>query len=128
MERLKFEECKNCRDWSGCIVNCMDTCGKPIDALKEFNTYKTLEEQGNLLKLPCAVGETVYTNTAIQGWHLKKKDRPYEVKVVFIGINGADNCMHVAYDNGCMSQFWFSEMGKTIFLTREEAETALKEL
>lgn len=96
-------------------------------AIEKLAEYEDIEGQGKLLKLPCAVGDTVYTNTAIQGWHLKKKDRPYEVKVVFIGINGVDNCMHVAYDNGCMSQFWFSEIGKTIFLTREEAEDALKQ-
>ncbi|MFG6334805.1 MAG: hypothetical protein K1W20_04940 [Lachnospiraceae bacterium] len=98
------------------------------DLRERLKYYEDLEEQGKLLKLPCAVGNTVYTNYAMQGWHLKKKDRPYEVKVVFIGINGVDNCMHVAFDNGCMIQCWFSDIGKTIFLTREEAEAALKEL
>lgn len=90
--------------------------------------YEDLAEKGKLLKLPCAVGDAVYVNHVMQGWHFKMKDRPYEGKVAFIGINGADNCMHVAFGNGCMLQFWFSEIGKTIFLTRETAETALKEL
>ena len=91
-----------------------------------LGVYEDLEEQGKLLKLPVAVGDTMYTNTSMQGWHFKKKDRPYKVKVVFIGINGVDNCMHVAFDNGCMFQFWFSDIGKTIFLTKESAEAALK--
>ena len=56
-EKLKFEECKNCKDWTGCIMDCINTCGKPLDALEEFNAYKALEEQGKLLKLPCRVGE-----------------------------------------------------------------------
>lgn len=89
---------------------------------------KDLEEQGKLLKLTVAVGDTMYTNLSIQGWRFKKKDRPYKVKVVFVGINGVDNCMHVAFDNGCMFQFWFSDIGKTIFLTKEAAEAAVKEL
>ncbi len=104
-------------DCRGCAINkCFNKLGK----------YEDLEEQGKLLKLPCAVGDTVYTNTSMQGWHFKKKDRPYKTKVVFIGINGVDNCMHVAFDNGCMFQFWFSDIGKTIFLTKEAAEAALE--
>lgn len=43
-------------------------------------------------------------------------------------LNSVDNCMHVAFDNGCMSQFRFSDIGKTIFLTKESAEAALEEL
>ncbi len=52
MERLKFEECKNCRDWKGNVTDCFANCMKPFEALEEFNTYKTLDEQGQLLKNP----------------------------------------------------------------------------
>jgi hypothetical protein len=104
MERLKFEECKNCRDWSGCIVNCMDTCGKPIDALEEFNAYKTLEEQGKLLKLPVSVGSLVYEPYQFMG------EGAWEIDVHKIRLEDLD------------------KIGKSVFLTREEAEAALKEL
>lgn len=57
MEKLKIEECKKCEDWNGSIVNCMNICGKPIDALEEFNRYKCLEEQG---KFPYAMRESEY--------------------------------------------------------------------
>ncbi len=99
---------------------------KILKLAEKLKEYEDLEEQGKLLKLPCAVGDTMYTNLSMQGWRFKKKDRPYKVKVVFVGINGVDNCMHVAFDNGCMFQFWFSDIGKTIFLTKESAEAALK--
>ncbi len=99
-----------------------------LNIVKRLAEYEDLEEQGKLLKLPCAVGDTVYTNLSMQGWRFKKKDRPYKVKIVFIGINGVNNCMHVAFDNGCMFQFWFSDIGKTVFLTKEAAESALKEM
>lgn len=102
--------------------------GEHADKLAE---YEDLEEQGKLPKLPCAVGDTLYVNNVMQGWRFrcfKKEDRPYEVKVIFIGLSGADNCMHVVFSNGCIFQFWFSDIGKTIFLTKEEAESALKEL
>ena len=127
VDRLYAEKCRELADAQRSSFSGLEMV-KIWAKLKKLKEYQNLEEQGKLLKLPCAVGDKVYTNTVIQGWYLRKGKRPYEVKVVFIGINGVDNCMHVTYDNGCMSQFWFSDIGKTIFLTREEAEAALKEL
>lgn len=97
-------------------------------AVEKLAEYEDLEEQNRLLKLPCAVGDTVYTNHSMQGWHLRAKNRPYEAKVVFIGVNGVNNFINVDLKNDHMLQFSFSDFGKTVFLTREEAESALKEL
>ena len=101
--------------------------GHAVDKLAE---YEDLEEQNRLLKLPCAVGDMVYTNDSRDWWYLSKEDRPYEVKVDFIGITraGNDNFINVVFTAGQMSQFKFSDIGKTVFLTREEAEAALEEL
>ena len=77
--------------------------------------------------LPCDVGDTVYTNCRMKGWYFREKDKPYEAKIVFIGLNGVDNFMNVDFGNGHMLQFPFSEIGKIVFLTREEAEAKLKE-
>lgn len=90
--------------------------------------YENLEEQGMYIKLPCKVGDTVYTNTSIQGWYFRKENRPYEAKIVFIGINGADNFMNVDFGNGRMLQFNFSDIGKIVFLTHNQAEQSLKEM
>lgn len=87
---------------------------------------KELEELKKQLP-SCKVGDTVYTNTSMQGWYLKKKDRPYKAKIVFIGINGVDNYINVDLGNGHMLQFLFSQIGKTVFLTKEAAEAKLKE-
>lgn len=90
--------------------------------------YKELEEQGRLIELPCAVGDTVYTNFSMQGWYMQKKKRPYEAKIVFIGINGIDDIFNVELGEGKMLGFSFSDIGKTVFLTLEEAEVKLKEM
>ena len=90
--------------------------------VEKLAKYEDLEEQGKLIKLPCAVGDILYTNFAVQGWYFREKNKPYEIKVVFIGINGVDNFINVAYKNDNMWQFSFSDIGKRIFLTREEAE------
>lgn len=41
-KRLKYKECESCKDWTGCITDCMAICGKPMDALEEFNQYCTV--------------------------------------------------------------------------------------
>lgn len=94
--------------------------------MRKLAHLEDLEDQGRLIKLPCAVGDVVYTNLSSTGWYLRKKNRPYAVKIVFIGINGMDNLMNVAYENGNMTQFLFSEIGKTVFLTREAAEAMVE--
>lgn len=96
---------------------------KEREKLKE---YEYLKEQGLLLKLPAKVGDTVYTNTRVAGRYMREKDKPYEAKVVFVGINGVDNFMNIILEKGSMFQFKFSDLGKTVFLTREEAEAALR--
>lgn len=66
MERL-LEELKYCLDGDGCKgcknfgEKCMITCESLLrlayDRIKE---YEALDEQGKLLMLPCAAGDTVY--------------------------------------------------------------------
>ena len=93
----------------------------------EERTADYLLENGVIVP-PVKVGDIVYTNRSMSGWYMKLKDRPYEARVVFIGINGKDNFMNVVFlKNDNMLSFKFSEIGKTVFLTREEAENSLKE-
>ena len=114
----------NCGDNAMCLY-----AGTYIKSLKEqLKSYEDLEKRGKPLKTPCMVGDAIYTNISMQGWYFRKGNRPYEAKVVFIGINGADNFINVDFGNGRMLQFKFSDIGKTVFFTREEAEAALKEV
>lgn len=89
-------------------------------------------EQGTLKEIPCKVGDTLYTSCRWQGDYLRKKAAPYPISVVFIGVNGdaesGGGFVNVVYPSGRMWQFNFSDFGKTVFLTREEAEKRLKEL
>lgn len=106
---------------------------KPMELLQASNAldklahYENLEEHSRLIELPCAVGDMVYTNQSMSGWYMQKKKRPYEAKIVFIGINGIDNFFNIEFKQGMMLQFKFSDIGKTVFLTKEEAEAKLKE-
>jgi hypothetical protein len=88
------------------------------DILEQFTDYLLANKYKSL---PCDIGDTVYTNCRMQGWYFREKDKPYEAKIVFIGLNGVDNFMNVDFGNGHMLQFPFSEIGKTVFLTKEAA-------
>ncbi len=90
--------------------------------------YEGLEEQGKLLKLPCAVGDKVWDNDF-------GKPCSYTVTGFSIGKIGDEENdideLEMYYrnwnDSICCSCA-VSEIGKTVFLTREEVEVALKEL
>ena len=69
--------------------------------------------ENGVVPLPCKVGQTVYTNMSMQGWYMRKDKRPYEAKVVFIGVNGVDNFMNVVFKNDNMLQFNFSQIART---------------
>lgn len=92
-----------------------------------WEEYKTLEEQGKLLKLPCAVGDTVYY------LYDGMKIEPMRVEKIIIAKYGIN--LLLAY---CGSdeelKYWKINIESTaidckiVFLTKEEAEAALKAL
>lgn len=135
MERLTKPELIN--GFTACYLNTdthlptlISKCNPYSNIVEKLKFYEDLDEQGKLLKPPCTVGDTVYTNKSLDFWHLRKEDRPYEAKVDFIGITreGDDNFINVVFTAGQMSQFKFSDIGKTVFLTQEEAENAMKRI
>lgn len=85
-------------------------------AIKKLSDFEDLEEQNRLLKLPCAVGDTVYI---VKGGEVL---RNYVVQIHIAQVEA--QTFFSCYDD-C---FGIEQIGKTVFLTREEAETALKEL
>ena len=109
-----------------------DSCDKPIDwkndCVKKLAEYETAEEEGRLVVLPCKVGQCVYTNFSMSGWYMRKGKRPYIGRIVFIGLNADDPYFNIILGEGKMLQFKFSEIGKRVFLAREEAEKALMEI
>lgn len=80
-----------------------------LDCFERLAQYEDLEEQGRLVVLPCKVGDTVYEN------------RWGEVEVAY-------GYMQPQFDTFSkrFSLYDFYKLGKTVFLTREEAEVALQ--
>jgi hypothetical protein len=95
-----------------------------IHDLLELAKYRKAEEQGLLIKLPCKVGDTVYEidvwfkehgiiTCEVFGFHYKN-ELSFYVKVI------------EGHGKGSGYEFFVSDIGKTVFLTREAAEEALK--
>ena len=107
---------------------------KDSDVCEYFTPYKYFRLAEHLLNYgvivpPCNIGDIVYTNCAMQGWYKRQKDKPYSAEVVFIGINSSKDMgygfINVMLGEGQMLQFNFSDFGKTVFITKEEATKAL---
>lgn len=84
--------------------DCADKYGQVAKWLEELKSYKDLEEQDFLVRLPCKVGTEVY---------------------YILGIPNKTPC---AIDNCVFKLSDINKIGKTVFLTREEAEKALEEM
>lgn len=92
-----------------------------IEDIQELYEYRKAEEQNRLIKLPCAVGDTVYVKMQFGGYaEAEVRDFTYFVSCGF--------CIVVTSDKFDKQNIPFSEFGKTVFLAREEVEAALKEL
>lgn len=99
--------------------------------LEKLAEYEDLEEQGRLIKLPCKVGDTVWDNDY---------GRPCAYTITAFSFSECEEyiCEPVTtkevvfyYTNSSGSitgSFAESEIGKSVFLNKSEAEEKLKEL
>ncbi len=101
-------------------------------AIKKLSDFEDLEEQNRLLKLPCAVGDTVHHLCTFKNG---------ESEIIEMKVECVEPCGAIRQHKGVCeiwnvyaetdytkAYFKFFDFGKTVFLTKEEAETTLKEL
>ncbi len=104
----------------------LSVMGKAITEIKEFNSLPVnrlrelaeADKDGRLVVLPCKVGDVVY------GFHGIQTILPMVVKWVETNTNGWD--VAAQYAPMAPKFYQFSDFGKTVFLTRKEAEKALE--
>lgn len=90
-------------------------------ALMELKKYQEADKDGRLVVPPCKAGDTVYEVTS------RKTISEYRVKTIRVELF----CTFIEWDivAGFVDKSIFgvpvNEIGKTVFLTREEAEKAL---
>ena len=103
--------------------------GKAIEKLAD---YEDAEEQGLLVRLPCKVGDTVWDNDFgyPKSYEIKAFSYGYCDNYVEPDIDIEDQIIfyYENYSGSIAGAFPMSEIGKTVFLTREEAEKKLEEM
>ena len=92
----------------GEILGCRIKPFHERQATQKLAEYETAEEEGRLVVLPCKVGDAVYK---IIYQRDNFDDQPYSIITT----------VNFKYE-------MIDQIGKTVFLTREEAEKALKEM
>lgn len=98
--------------------------------LEELKSYKDLEEQGLLVRLPCKVGDMAWDNDFgyPESYEIKAFSYGYCDSYVEPDMEDEIIFYYENYTGSITGAFPMSEIGKTIFLTREEAEKKLKEM
>ena len=102
-------------------------CDKPNDwkngCINKLAEYETAEDEGRLVALPCNVGDTVYLIDDI--------DCVFERESIVTEIEIDKDGVTIMIQDEipiCSSGYNLSDFGEIVFLTREEAEKALKEM
>ena len=126
----KNEDCPTCSICWNCNIPPRE-CKYINDVLKKLADYEDLEKQDRLVKLPCKVGDTVWDNDC---------GRPcaYTITAFSFGeceeyicepVTTKEVVFYYANSSGSITgSFAESEIGKSVFLNKSEAETKLKEL
>ena len=93
--------------------------------LDKLGEYENLEEQGLLIKLPCRVGDIIWDNDfgktcayRITGFSFGEADGYIDDPVITDDIV----YYYTNYNGSIMGSFAINEIGKSLFLTRAEAE------
>ena len=89
---------------------------KILKVAEKLKNYEDAEEQGLLLRLPCKVGDTIYY--IVFHNHTIGKSTVVSFKMIAEGWAVKTNDW----------SYLFTDFGKTVFLTKSEAEAKLKEL
>ena len=90
-----------------------------LELNKKLKPYMDAEEHGRLVILPCKIGDKVFRVVS---------KCPGAIQCPFEGGHGLDRCNNcdafIKEESFCL--FMLEDIGKTVFLTREEAEVALE--
>nr|DAZ30112.1 MAG TPA: hypothetical protein [Caudoviricetes sp.] len=95
--------------------------------LEELKSYKEAEEQGLLVRLPCKVGDTVYRVNA----GAKQPIIPMTVSEIHFLCYKNERAVRfdtIGKEDMGESCYRLEDIGRIVFLTREEAEKKLEEM
>ena len=104
------------------------TLTEQLTLLKHIRELAEADKDGRVVVLPCKVGDTVYMIERIFDIDNGVCDEICARKVIGHGGNNLNQLWLVGSGGICNAYIFVSEFGKTVFLTREEAERAIQEM
>lgn len=94
---------------------------RAIGSIDHLRDLLQAEQTGRLVVLPCKVGDTIYYTR--EGWTIVE---PLKVRTFFVGDpTRRGEILHLHMIRTDKFDVSMDALGKTVFLTREEAEAAL---
>lgn len=108
-------------------MKCAEQHEKLAELLEELKSYKEAEEQGLLVRLPCKVGDTVYRVNA----GAKQPIIPMTVSEIHFLCYKNERAVRfdaIGKEDMGESCYRLEDIGRIVFLTREEAEKKLEEI
>ena len=128
------ETMKMMREFIGHANHRLDCEESRVKSLKsKLKNYKDLEEQGLLFRLPCKVGDIIYrVNAGAKEPIIKMRVLAVNYKQFYKIVIKKDRTVIRIYAINDIdiveSCYLLEDFGKTVFLTKEEAEQKLKEM
>ncbi len=120
-----MKNCKRCEHKKVCdnyTANLCNSCYWNKDVIKPSNDEcPFFKDKNKIIELPCKVGDSVY-------YYSPTLNDILEHEVKKIDIRCFADAKIITFGTEVFGCFGLSDFGKTVFLTREEAEKVLKEI
>ena len=117
--------CSQRRVWER-LKSIEDILGDDYD-LDRIRELAQADREGRCVVLPCMIGDTVYVLNHHLGRVFENEVAGFSVGYQSDNRNSVSTVYVGKYGSKTFRRWKFQQFGKTVFLTREEAEAALKE-
>lgn len=112
--------CKDCIHYELCDVQAFNGLNKNFEPEKDWKHCGVFKDKSKYIELPCNIGDAVY--------HIIREIEIAEESIYAVRIYEDKHIAFSASRKGGRIVFRKDEIGKTVFLTKSEAEQKLKEL
>lgn len=116
--------CKDCIHYDVCVIVEHQTSDDE-DYLTEFGC-SDFKSKSRYIELPCAVGDTVFWVTKSCDENGRENSAIHEGTIISFSLQNDGLWFYCRYKYGLTFWHKIEYFGKTVFLTKEEAEKALK--
>jgi hypothetical protein len=119
--------CKQCIHYNACKFTYIEAFGSFNEEQFGQTGCAEFEDKSRFIELPCAVGDTVFWVTKSCDENGRENSAIHEGTIISFSLQNDGLWFYCRYKYGLTFWHKIGYFGKTVFLTKEEAEKALKE-